>query len=165
MTAPPTFTELLGLSLDSDRRAWLKLDAMGSIIAHFAPDYDTTVRATRTLGYQSARFPDGFGGVTFEPAGTIVCTDDAVSFVQWDSVNGVTLDSVLTVGRYAIAEVTCAGGVITRINDLRDLGIHAVPSLNLDDLLDVEIYDPQDLDRLTYDTASGLWINAPGAFV
>lgn len=157
MTDP---TPLLGLDRSNLRVALNKLDLMGGLLGSFAPDMSTIVASTRTFGYRGARFHDGLGGVAFEPDGTIVCTDNAVSFVQYDAVGGVTIAAMLDPEKYAIAEVTCASGAITHIEDLRDANLHGQVRY-LDDLLDVEIYDPQDRDALLYDDASGLWINLP----
>lgn len=123
MTAPTT-TSALGLPLDNDRMAFLKLDAMASILAGFAPDQGTTVQSTRTFGYRSARYITDAGAVAKVASGTIVCTDDAVRFVQWDADNGVTLETAINPVRYKIARVTCADGIITEIEDIRDVDLH-----------------------------------------
>jgi hypothetical protein len=121
---PPEFTELLELSLTNIRQALLKLDAMAGIIASFAPDYNTTVQATRTFGYRGGRYWNDAGVPTFEPDGTIVCTDDATVYVQADPVNGVTLQTTPNPLRRMIAQVISADGLITHINDLRDADLN-----------------------------------------
>jgi hypothetical protein len=123
MTAPNT-TPALGLPLNDQQKAFLKLDAMASILAGFAPDPDTTVQSTRTFGYRAARYVTDAGAIAKVNAGTIVCTDSAVRFVQWDADNGVTLETSHNPMRFAIARVTCAGGIITEIEDLRDADLH-----------------------------------------
>lgn len=158
-------TPLLGLDRNNTRIALNKLDLMGGLLGTFAPDMDTIVASTRTFGYRGARFRDGLGGVSFEPDGTIVCTDNAVSYVQYDAVGGITIAATLDPAKYAIAEVTCASGAITHIEDLRDLNLHDLPRLHLDDLLDVEIYSPAEGDTLRFDSASGLWLNVPSGTV
>lgn len=123
-------TPLLELDLNDWRRALNQLDIMGRLISQFGPDGPNMDPTTGTFAYRGALFRDDTGGMIYEPAGTIVCTDNAVRFVQWDQVNGVTQSATLDPLKFAIAQVSRGTSSPTdsdfHVEDIR--GINLIPN-------------------------------------
>lgn len=92
---------------------------------HFSTDIAAT--ASLTYGYYGGIVVTG-GVLTRVAGGTIALTNAATNYVERTGAGVVSVNtSGWTSGKYAMAKVVCAGGVITDIQDWRCFGAVANP--------------------------------------
>jgi hypothetical protein len=114
MTTPTTpryrfpYGDLDGALLRLDLASW----------AAWSPDIDLSVAATRTFAYHGGYAADG----TLCPDGTIAIPDGTTKYVQRTPAGVVTADAALDFPhKIPMAVATAAGGLLTHIEDIRDI--------------------------------------------
>lgn len=98
-------------------KALTRLDLI--IGAAWAPKLTTIVSTTRTFGYHGGFGYDG----SLVPDGIIVLTGNGTWYVQRTSAGVVSASALIDRSKIPMAMVVVTSGVITRVEDIRDIGI------------------------------------------
>lgn len=119
----PDTTPRFGLSTGELEETILRLDTL--LFGAWAPRLAAIDPATRTFAWHGGTALNATSdGHAFIANGTIVCTDNTVSFIQRTKVLGVvSADAVLDLTKVPMARVVCSGGVLVSFEDIRDLAL------------------------------------------
>lgn len=114
-------TPRFDLRLSNLGQTLLKIDAL--IVGAWGPRITGIVTATRTFAWHGGAALNALDEPVFIADGSIVCPNDATSYVQRDSLGVVTVSTVFNPLLIPMAKVVCAAGVLVRFEDMRDLAL------------------------------------------
>ncbi len=120
MTERYTVTPRYRLDALNAALSFLRLDSL--IYGGWGPDIASMVASTRTFAYFGGSVKSG-STISFIPDGTIVCPDATTVIVQRNAAGTVSQATTLGATNVPMAVVTCAGGLLTHFEDVRDAGV------------------------------------------
>lgn len=142
-------------------RAFQQVDAV--LPGWWGLDAARVVPSTRTTAYYAGAILDPATGLIdyYVADGTIVCTDNAISYVQHDEAGAVTVEASVDPLKFAMQEVLCASGILIYAKDIRDVNLIR----QIGRIGDVFLTGLADGDALVYEALTGLWKNQSAALL